>query len=153
VLPKTLIFVFDKGKALLIKGGVQKKWWAGRYNGVGGHIEEGEDALSAARRELKEETALEVSALQLCAVAMVDDSDTTGSVIFMFKADYQGGEIKNSAEGELTWIPLTELENYPLLDDLQELIPRFARMGPDEPALMLVYRMNKGEVLQINYGV
>jgi len=37
------------------------EWQAGKLNGVGGHIEEGEDALSAMRREWSEETGMPTS--------------------------------------------------------------------------------------------
>ena len=53
VIPRTLIFLFDSlNRVLLIKGSDKKQRWPGKYNGVGGHIESGEDILEAALRVL-----------------------------------------------------------------------------------------------------
>ena len=58
VVPRTLIFIRNDDEILLIKGAKDKKIWPGLYNGIGGHLERGEDPLSAAHRELFEETGL-----------------------------------------------------------------------------------------------
>jgi 8-oxo-dGTP diphosphatase len=58
VIPRSLIFVTRPGKVLLIKGHPRKRLWANRYNGIGGHIEYGEDLVKAAERELLEESGL-----------------------------------------------------------------------------------------------
>ena len=54
LIPRTLIFLTRGESVLLLKGAPNKRIWANRYNGVGGHIERGEDAHTAARRELLE---------------------------------------------------------------------------------------------------
>ena len=53
LIPRTLIFVTHEDQLLLLKGASDKRLWAERYNGIGGHVEQGEDVLSAARREAK----------------------------------------------------------------------------------------------------
>ncbi|MDP3183744.1 MAG: NUDIX domain-containing protein, partial [Anaerolineales bacterium] len=53
LIPRTLIFLRRGDSVLLIKGAPHKRLWANKYNGVGGHLERGEDVLSAARRELQ----------------------------------------------------------------------------------------------------
>ena len=45
IIPRTLIFVTRGEQVLLLKGAVHKRLWANQYNGIGGHVEQGEDAL------------------------------------------------------------------------------------------------------------
>ena len=58
LIPRVLIFLIRDNQVLLLKGSEDKRLWANRFNGIGGHIEPGEDPLSAAYRELFEETGL-----------------------------------------------------------------------------------------------
>ena len=87
VIPRTLIFITRDDAVLLLKGSPTKRLWPGLYNGVGGHIEKGEGVLSAARRELKEETGLDVKQLWLCGTVTVDLAGNTG--ILFFDAQYK----------------------------------------------------------------
>lgn len=50
LIPRMLIFLRRGESVLLLKGAPTKRLWAGKYNGVGGHVERGEDILSAARK-------------------------------------------------------------------------------------------------------
>jgi len=72
VIPRSLCFITRGDEVLLLRGGPHKRLWAGRYNGVGEHIEAGEDVYSATLREIREETGLSVHDLRLCGVAHVD---------------------------------------------------------------------------------
>ena len=72
VIPRTLCFVTQGMTSCCFRGGPHKRLWAGLYNGVGGHIEPREDVYSAARREIREETGLEVADLRLRALIHVD---------------------------------------------------------------------------------
>lgn len=52
-----VVFIFSKdAQKVLLQRKTHPQWQNGRYNGVGGHCEEGESALHAARRETLEET-------------------------------------------------------------------------------------------------
>lgn len=130
IIPRTLIFVTRGSDVLLIRGAATKRIWAGQYNGVGGHIEQGEDAASAARRELLEETGLQVNDLRLCGTLIVDASPGLGIGIYIFRAEYAGGELKESAEGRLEWHSPDQLAGMPLVEDLRILLPRVLAAQP-----------------------
>ena len=133
VIPRTLIFIVDGERVLLLKGAPSKRLWANRFNGIGGHVERGEDLFAAARRELMEEAGLEAQNLRLCGTVMVDADDHIGVGVFIFRGEYGGGEVRPSSEGELTWVEAGRLDQYALVDDLRVLVPRVLRHKPTEP--------------------
>lgn len=127
VIPRTLVFITRGEEVLLIKGAPTKRLWANRYNGVGGHVERGENVGSAALREVCEETGLDVRNMRLCGTVMVDASDEIGIAIYVFRAEYAGGEIIPSDEGALEWIRAERLHDLPVVDDLRVILPQVLR--------------------------
>jgi 8-oxo-dGTP diphosphatase len=95
LIPRVLIFVTRGTRVLLLKGAPTKRLWADKYNGVGGHVEQGEDVLSAARRELLEETGLAVD-LRLCGTLVVDTGKNPGIGMYIFTGECLVGEPKPS---------------------------------------------------------
>ncbi len=123
IIPRVLIFIFNENEVLLLRGNTTKRIWPGKYNGIGGHIERGEDAINAARRELHEESGLICDSLVLCGTVFIDTGQIPGIGLFIYKGHYQGGKITSSEEGKLEWIEVNEIEKYPLVEDLKQLIP------------------------------
>jgi 8-oxo-dGTP diphosphatase len=154
IIPRTLIFLTRQApgglEVLLIKGAPTKRLWANRYNGVGGHIERGEDALSAARRELQEETGLESAHLRLVGTVLIDADVERGIGLFVFTGQYEGGRLIESSEGQLEWVPADRLAQYPLVEDLQVILPRILTLVPGSAPFSALYNYDSQDQLKVH---
>jgi 8-oxo-dGTP diphosphatase len=151
VIPRVLIFLRHGDDVLLIKGAANKRIWANRYNGVGGHVEAGEDVLAAARREASEETGLAADNLRLAAVVNVDAGDpTTGIMLFVFTGWSESRATVASVEGELEWVHTAAINTLPLVEDLPWLLPHVLALPPSAPPLFVHYSYDQADRLVIH---
>jgi 8-oxo-dGTP diphosphatase len=133
LIPRTLIFITRGNKLLLLKGAKDKRLWSGLYNGIGGHVEQGETIHAAAQRELFEETGLDSCDLWLCGVTIVNTQINPGICMFIFKGECIEGELTLSKEGDLQWINTSDINDLPMVTDLPVLIPKILGMKKGEP--------------------
>jgi len=151
-IPRTLCFVCNGDDILLMKRAAHKRVFPNRYNGVGGHIERDEDPLSGARREILEETGLNIGRLDLRAVYNIDVGAETGIVLFVFVGESFSREVMANSEGTLHWIPKNELMALDLVEDLPLVLPRILLMQPGDAPLFAHASYDSNDQLQMRFA-
>ncbi|MBN1641358.1 MAG: NUDIX domain-containing protein [Anaerolineae bacterium] len=152
VIPRVLVFVRNGGDVLLLKGAPDKRIWADRYNGVGGHVEPDEDVYAAAWRETYEETGLAVRDLRFEGLINIDAGATTGIMLAVFSARSDSRDTVPSAEGKLEWVPLSRLEDYALVEDIPVLLARIAARTEDAAPFFARYWYDNDDRLRIAFA-
>ena len=141
LIPRVLIFpVNETGQILLLEGAQDKKIWAGLWNGLGGHVEQGESVLNAAKRELLEESGLTSDKLIFCGQVLVDTGQSRGVVFFIFKAKKLSGEITTYSMVRLGWYSLQSAFKRILVEDIYTLLPLVMRQKPNGRPFWGFYR-------------
>lgn len=132
LIPRVLIFIKRGSDCLLMKGAPGKRLWANKYNGIGGHLERGEDILSTAKRELLEEAGITAD-LWLCGTVVVDGQQNPGVGIYVFTGEYREGEPVSTREGRAEWISTSAVKKLPVVEDLPALLDRIQSMKVGDP--------------------
>lgn len=116
----TLCYVIDKeNKKTLMLHRIKKQndYHKGKWNGLGGKFEPGESPEECAIREIKEESGLDVISLRLkgfITFPLFDEIDDW--YVFVFTIENYSGELINSDEGKLEWIPNDKVTSLNLWD-------------------------------------
>jgi len=123
LIPRSLAFIYKKDEILFIHKRKKDSFGYGKINGIGGHIEQGEGPYEAIQREVFEETGLSISEFQLVAILTIDVGSNPGVLLFVFKGDYEGGDITPSVEGDIKWMKKSDvLANPNIVKDLGLLL-------------------------------
>lgn len=118
----TLGFVFtaDTRRVLLIRK-QRPAWQAGKINGVGGKLEPGESPVDGVRREVYEETGLDVPNEQWIATATMQAEDWR---VYVFSATLttDPAAVESRTDEPVAWYPLDALPDG-MIGNLTWLIP------------------------------
>ena len=118
-------FMFDYPlqRVALIKK-THPKWQAGKLNGIGGHIEDGETPVEAMVREFEEETGFQTEADLWFNYAKISEQGEFTVHFFVTTAfSSQLNELKSTTDEEVFIIPVTEITGFKTIDNLPWLIP------------------------------
>jgi len=152
-IPRTLTFVQHASDVLLMKRAAHKRVFPNQYNGLGGHIERHEDPLSSARREILEESGLEVSNLSLRAIHHIDAGESSGIMLFVFTAISPTRDFtSDTSEGTLEWVPIERLNEYDLVEDLPLILPRILSMQEQDAPQFAHVSYDDTDIIRIRYG-
>jgi len=82
-----------------------------KWIGVGGKFESEESPEDCLLREVKEETGLTLTDYRYRGIVTFVSNEWGTEYMHLFTADGFEGEMKNCDEGELVWIPKSEIEH------------------------------------------
>src|SRR3984893_9968606 len=98
----------------------------GKYNGLGGKLEPGEDVVACLRREVREESGLECNDLVLRGTISWPGFGKGGAdwFGFIFRIDGWHGTLRlDNPEGSLEWIAMDRIVDLPLWEGDRYFLP------------------------------
>ena len=121
---------------------------AGKWIGLGGHLQEGETPEECVRREVREESGLELRDLRLRGILTFILPDWGNELTFLYTARADDRlPLPECGEGVLRWVPVDQVEDLPLWEGDRAFLP-LLRNGPECFSLKLVYAPG-GSLLQV----
>jgi 8-oxo-dGTP diphosphatase len=130
----TLCYVMDKktnSTLMIYRNKKQNDYHKGKWNGLGGKFEPGESPEECAIREIEEESGLKVKSVKMRGFITFPLFDGTDDwYVFLFTADefvrkdsFGEGDLIDSPEGKLEWIPNEKLTEINLWEGDKIFIP------------------------------
>ena len=101
----------------------------GKWIGVGGHRLPNESIDQCAIRETKEETGLDVHSLSCCGEVLFVDENIK-MMMYIYEISDFSGELIECDEGELKWIPIKDIYDYPMWEGDKAFLPKVINHEP-----------------------
>lgn len=112
-------FLFNDDQVVLIRKN-RPEWQAGKYNGVGGHVEVGETFEQCMEREFEEETGVRVTGWTQFLIMDFPEAE----IAFFTKYDPEATyEVKTMTDERVRRIEVYDLDLYGVIDNLKWIVP------------------------------
>ena len=96
---------------------------AGKWIGLGGHLQEDETPEECIRREVREEAGLELRNLRLRGILTFILPDWGNELTFLYTAEAEDLPLPECGEGVLQWVPKKQVMNLPLWEGDRVFLP------------------------------
>ena len=123
VILTNLCMIYDHSGNILVQDRKDPSWPGICF--PGGHVEPGESFVESVIREVREETGLTIENPILCGTKQFPTRNGERYVVFFYKTDKYSGTLRSSEEGEMRWIKRSELANYTLAEDFEDMVKVF----------------------------
>jgi hypothetical protein len=90
--------------------------------------------------------------LHLCGTVMIDAGSDGGIGLFVYKGETITRNVVRSEEGNLEWIQVSDLDRYPLVDDLPVLLPRVIAWKAGDRTFSARYYYDDDQRLQMIFA-
>ena len=126
--PEQVIFanmcmIYDAMGNVLVQDRVDPNWPGITF--PGGHVEEGESFTDAVKREVLEETGLQIFAPRLCGIKDWIEENGTRYVVHLYQTNQFDGNVISSKEGKTFWLPLGDLPQQKLASGMELMLRVF----------------------------
>ena len=141
VIDTTMIYLKrDNSYLLLLRNKKKNDINEGKWIGVGGHVEKGETIDECAIREVKEETGYDVHSLE-CAGEVLFIDENLKMMMYIYEITDFSGEMIECNEGDLKWIPIKDIYDYPMWEGDKAFLPKLINHEPYFK-MVVTYRHN-----------
>lgn len=112
------------GDEILVQDRLNPNWPGITF--PGGHVERGESFVRSTIREVKEETGLDISNLELRGIKQwLQKRSQRRYIVLFYRTSHFSGELKSSSEGEVFWIKRADLDQYKLAPGFEYMLRVF----------------------------
>lgn len=123
--PWATVCLIRRNNKIQLQRRAAERIWAGRLNGPGGKVNPGESAITSIKREVAEESGLQIAdpdrrgTLEL----VLGSVRQTGLTVAIFVADSFHGRPRGGGEGRLRWYSINHLPFEELWPDMRYWLP------------------------------